>query len=169
MKFSKSTDKLVSVIIVTKDRGNQLIECIDSFINNSYKPLEIIVVDNASNVPVEKMLKIKYKNIILVRNDENKGAAEGRNIGISAAKGKYLLFSDDDAVASVNMVSELVNVFKKYENVGIVQPLIYDKHNKKLFQGAGHDIDLLTGRIKPFGINIWGKSEITWKIILSES
>ncbi|KKQ25814.1 MAG: hypothetical protein US62_C0029G0016 [Candidatus Woesebacteria bacterium GW2011_GWA1_37_8] len=159
MKYSKSSDKLVSVIIVTKDRGNQLKECINSFVKNSYTPLEIIVVDNASNVPVEKMLKTKYKNIILVRNNENKGAAEGRNIGINVAKGKYLLFSDDDAVASVNMVSELVNVFKKYENAGIVQPLIYDKQNKKLFQGAGHNIDLLTGRIKPFGINVWGQSE----------
>lgn len=143
---------LVSVIVVTRNRKKDLTECLNSLTKSSYKPLEIIVIDNASTEPIAKWLsrkKIKGKILTL---SQNVGAAEGRNVGLKYAKGEYLLFIDDDAYVDKYAVQNLVEVFGKREQAGIVQPLIYFKQKKSLLQGAGHDINLLTGRIKGWGV-----------------
>lgn len=148
-------EKLVSIIIVTKDRKKELLECLDSYLASSYKNLEIIIVDNASRPPVLTWLPKKYKKIKLITNDINLGAAEGRNRGLESSFGDYVIFTDDDAYADKDMVKELVWVFEHNKKAGIVQPLVYDKQKKNMFQGAGHDINLTTGRVKA-----WGVSEI---------
>lgn len=152
---------LVSVVIVTKDRRKDLLECIQSYLRSSYKRLEIIVIDNASREPLISWLPKKYPLVKLIASKTNLGAAEGRNKGLSYAKGKYVLFTDDDAYAEVDMVKYLVEAFKLKQQAGIVQPLVYDKQQKDMLQGAGHDIDLLTGRIKAWGVREkdWGQYE----------
>ena len=145
-------NKNVSVVIVTKDRKKNLTECLDSYMASSYKNLEIIVVDNASKPPVLTWLPRKYKKVKLITSDLNLGAAEGRNRGLEESSGDYILFTDDDAIAGKDMVSRLVLVFEKNKKAGIVQPLVYDKKKKNVLQGAGHDIDLTTGRIKAWGV-----------------
>lgn len=142
----------VSVVIVSSNRKDDLIECIDSFLASSYRNIEIIVVDNASRPPVLSWFPKKYKKIKLVTSDINLGAAEGRNRGLSESVGEYILFTDDDAIAGKDMITELVKTFAKFKNAGIVQPLVYDKQQKSILQGAGHDISLLTGRIKAWGV-----------------
>lgn len=144
--------KLVSVVIVSKDRKKDLIECINSYLNSSYEPLEIIVVDNNSKPSLITWLPKRYPQVKLITSDVNLGAAEGRNRGLEAAAGDYILFTDDDAYADKDMVKNLVSVFEKNKRAGIVQPLVYDKQKKNILQGAGHDIDLTTGRIKASGV-----------------
>ena len=145
-------DGLVSVVIVSKDRKKDLVECINSYLNSSYKKLEIIVVDNASRPPLITWLPKKYPKVKLITSDINLGAAEGRNRGLEVSNGEYLIFTDDDAYAAKDMVGYLVGAFKKNQDAGIIQPLVYDKQKKNMLQGAGHDIDLLTGRIKADGV-----------------
>jgi len=145
-------NKKVSVVIVTKDRKKDLIECLASYLKSSYKNIEIIVVDNASKPPVLTWLPEKYKNIKLITSDSNLGAAEGRNRGLEASSGEYVIFTDDDAYADKNMVKELVWAFAHAPGAGIIQPLVYDKQKKNMLQGAGHDIDLTTGRLKAQGV-----------------
>lgn len=144
--------KLVSVVIVTKDRKKDLIDCVNSYLKCLYKPLEIIVVDNASKPPLVTWFSKKYEKVKLVTLEFNVGAAAGRNIGLKEAKGEYILFTDDDAYADQNMVKNLVSVFERNPQAGIVQPLVYDRENRKMLQGAGHDINLLTGRIWASGV-----------------
>lgn len=144
--------ELVSVVVVTKDRHKDLEECIGSYINSDYKPLEIVVVDNNSKTPVKNWVSRKFRNIKIITLKENVGAAEGRNVGLSESMGDYILFTDDDACAAPDMVTKLVCVFKKKKSAGIVQPLVYDKQKKNFLQGAGHDINLLTGRITAWGV-----------------
>lgn len=145
-------NKLVSVVIVTHNRKKDLLECVDSYFKSSYYPIEVIVVDNASNPPIATWLPKKYPSIKLITSDCNLGAAEGRNRGLAQAKGKYILFTDDDALADVNMVEYLVEAVRQKKDAGIIQPLVYDKQKKNMLQGAGHDIDLTTGRIKAWGV-----------------
>lgn len=143
---------LVSVVIVTRNRKKDLIECVDSFIESSYKPIEIIVVDNGSNPPLLTWFHKNFPRVKLITCETNLGAAEGRNRGFNEVKGKYILFSDDDARADKDMVKYLVLAFEQKKNAGIVQPLVYDKQKKNMLQGAGHDIDLRTGRVKAWGV-----------------
>lgn len=146
--------KLVSVVIVTKDRKKDLIDCVNSYLRSSYGSLEIIVVDNASKPPLVTWFGKKYPKIKLITSEFNVGAAAGRNLGLKEAKGDYIQFSDDDAYAEREMVKNLVSVFEKNPQAGIVQPLVYDRENKQILQGAGHDINLTTGRIWAAGAKV---------------
>ncbi len=152
-------DKLVSVVIVTRDRRIDLTQCVDSYLKNSYKSLEIIVVDNSSTPPLLSWFPKKYPKVKLITSHNNLGAAEGRNRGLENAKGEYILFTDDDAYAERNMVKHLVWVFEENRQAGIVQPLVYDKQKRNILQGAGHDINLLTGRIKAWGVQEMDKGQ----------
>ncbi len=144
--------KLVSVVIISKDRKKDLIECIDSYFKSSYKYLEIVIVDNNSSNPLISWVPKKYLTVKLISSTKNLGAAGGRNLGLLNTKGEYILFTDDDAVADKDMVSYLLNAFEMRKDAGIIQPLVYDKDNKNILQGAGHDISLITGRIKAWGV-----------------
>lgn len=152
MKTKLKSKTGVSVVIVTKDRRKDLDECVKNYLRSSYKNLEIIVVDNASRPSLITWLPKKYKNIKIITSDVNLGAAQGRNIGLKESKGEYIIFSDDDAYPDKYMVEKLLEVFKKNKSAGIVQPLVYDKQKKNFLQGAGHEINLLTGRIKAWGV-----------------
>lgn len=148
-KFVKD---LVSVVIVSKDRKKDLIECVNSYLKSSYINLEIIVVDNASKPPLLSWLPIKYPVVKLITNHTNLGAAEGRNRGLEKSTGEYIIFTDDDAWADKDMIKNLLEAFKEKNDAGIVQPLVYDKQKPKMLQGAGYDIDLTTGRILAQGV-----------------
>lgn len=147
-------NKLVSVVIVSKDRRKDLTSCVDYFLKSSYKPLEIIVVDNGSKPPIAAWFKKKYPSVKLIISEFNIGAAAGRNVGFRQALGEYILFSDDDAYPDKDMVLNLVKVFEENQNAGIVQPLVYDREKKQMLQGAGHDINLTTGRIWAAGVQV---------------
>lgn len=148
------SNKLVSVVIVTKDRKKDLIDCVNSYLRSSYKPLEIIVVDNGSNPPLATWFTKKYPGVKLIISEFNVGAAAGRNLGLKEARGDYILFTDDDAYADKDMVRNLVSVFEENPQAGIAQPLVYDRENKQMLQGAGHDINLTTGRIWAAGVKV---------------
>lgn len=145
-------NKLVSVVIVTKDRKKDLVECINSYLKSSYKTIEIVVVDNASKPPIFTWFPKKYPKVKIITLEKNMGAAEGRNVGLRQAKGEYILFTDDDAYADAHMLNYLLNAFEKDPGAGIIQPLIYDKQKKNMLLGAGYDINLTTGKIKAWGV-----------------
>lgn len=145
-------NKLVSVVIVSRDRKKDLIECINSYLKSSYKSLEIIIVDNNSKSPLMGWLPKKFPTVKLIVSIKNLGAAGGRNLGLLNTKGEYILFSDDDAVSDKDMIYFLIEAFKVKKDAGIIQPLVYDKKDKNILQGAGHDINLITGRIKAWGV-----------------
>lgn len=143
--------KKVSVIIVTMDRKKDLEDCLLSYTQQNYKQIEIVVVNNGSGKGLSVWLKRNYPKVILIENKKNLGAAEGRNIGAGKANGDIFLFSDDDVIADRNMIKKMVNFFDRNKHVGVAQPLIFEKGNPEIMQGAGHNINLTTGRIAAWG------------------
>lgn len=86
--------KKVSVIIPMHNSSKHIIECLESVIKQTYKNLEIIVVDDfSSDNSVELVKNIKDNRIKIIELKENVGAARARNKGIEAANRQiYLLF-----------------------------------------------------------------------------
>ncbi|MCS7278565.1 MAG: glycosyltransferase family 2 protein [Thermodesulfobacteriaceae bacterium] len=89
-----------SIIIPTYNRINQVVEAIDSALNqicnSSY---EVIVIDDGSTDGTEKFLseyQKKVSNFRFLKHEKNRGVAVARNTGIKIAQGKYLLFLDSD-------------------------------------------------------------------------
>lgn len=94
---------LISIVIPTYKRSLMLERAINSCLNQSYKNIEIIVVDdnnpNTSERKNTSLFMQKYKNnkkVRYIKMKENKGGALARNEGIKACNGEYIAFLDDD-------------------------------------------------------------------------
>ena len=89
-------DKLVSVIIPTKNRKEIISKSIDSVLAQTLQPFEIIVVDDGSNDGTKDFIHKKYPEVIVIRNEVSVKGAVARNQGASFAKGEYIAFLDSD-------------------------------------------------------------------------
>lgn len=127
---------LVSVIVPTHNRRRSAERLVKSLLRNSYKSIEIIIIDDASTDGTYEYLKSKIKNkkVKVFKNRKNLFTAGTRNIGQEKAKGEYFLFVDDDNVVDANMIDELVQTFKRYASAGEVGPVNYSlQKRKKIF------------------------------------
>src|ERR1044072_7818577 len=89
-----SERKLVTVIIPCYNQGRYLGEAIESALGQSYKNVEVIVVDDGST---DNTLEVasRYERVESIRQD-NRGLAEARNAGLRASRGEYIVFLDAD-------------------------------------------------------------------------
>lgn len=109
-------EELISVIVPVYNVKPFLVECLDSIINQTYKNLEIILVDDGSNDGSEKICD-EYKekdDRIKVIHQRNRGLSVARNIGIEKSNGKYLTFVDSDDYIHKEMLEVLYENIKKY-------------------------------------------------------
>jgi GT2 family glycosyltransferase len=95
----------ISAVVVTYNRPEEVKKAVDSLVNQSVKPFEIIVIDDASNPPLS--MKVDGSRIKQIRFDEEVGISNARNYGISIAKGEYIAFIDDDCIASKHWIEEI--------------------------------------------------------------
>jgi len=96
---NKSNDPLVSVIIPTYNRSNVLPRTLSSLVKQTYKNMEVIVIDDASTDDTEKVAKsfVGSLNLVYLRNKINlKTPSRSRNIGLKIAHGEYFALLDDD-------------------------------------------------------------------------
>lgn len=106
-----NNSKLISVIIPVFNGEKYVASCLDNMMNQTYKNLEIIVVDDGS---VDDSAKIAHKYPVkLISHDKNRGLSAARNTGIDAASGDYIHFMDvDDAINNdyyKNMIDAIVS------------------------------------------------------------
>jgi len=134
-------DPLVSVIIPTYNRANLLRKAVASVAEQTYRPIEIIIVDDGSDDPVKsEWFKGEWKDISLLihRNDFSKGAAAARNTGIIKSKGNLIAFLDDDDQWMPEKLNLQIDVLSKQKALKIrgvfCQMIIEDEHGKKIRQ-----------------------------------
>jgi glycosyltransferase involved in cell wall biosynthesis len=107
-------ETLFSVIIPTCGRENLLLECVASIMAGNYKNFEIIIVDQEPNQYLRKRLVDCYPNEdrIYYHFLEEAGASNARNRGLIKAKGKYVAFIDDDAIAVPEWLESFNDTFR---------------------------------------------------------
>ncbi len=87
----------VSVVIPTYNRAHVISAAIKSVLEQSFRDLEVIVVDDASTDGTEGVVRsLDDGRVRYIRHEENKGAPAARNTGINAARGQYVAFQDSD-------------------------------------------------------------------------
>jgi len=108
---------MISVIVPIYNVEKYLSKCIESIINQTYKDLEIILVNDGSldNCPRICDEYAKKDNRIKVIHKENGGVSTARNIGLDKALGDYIFFVDSDDYLDLRMIEVLYNNMKKYK------------------------------------------------------
>lgn len=175
-------EKLVSVIIPAYNIEDYIGRCLDSIISQTYKNLEIIVVDDGSRDHTGEILDnyAKKDRRIKVIHKENGGVSSARNKGIEAAEGDYIGFIDGDDLIESEMYKTLVDLLEE-ENADIAhcgyQMVFPDRidyyHNtgKKKIQTTEEGLkDLLSGEmIEPGLVNKLYKKELIKNCRLDET
>jgi len=138
-------NKLVSVIVVTRNRSHLLRNCLFSILKSTYQPLEVFVVDNDSTDDTLSIVRSEFDSVSLIAMPKNKFLAEARNTGMERAHGDFILFIDDDNIVSPDMVEELVRCLDADPSAGIAGPKMYYHGTDKLLCWTGQKINKLTG------------------------
>jgi len=116
---------LVSVVILTWNRKDDLLETVAELKESTYAPIEIIVVDNGSNDGTQEAINEKFPQVNFVRLEKNVGIA-GYNIGMKKARGEYVVLLDSDSFPDESAIERMVKIFESDSKVGAVA---FDVHN----------------------------------------
>lgn len=106
---------LISIIVPIYNSETTLKRCIESLINQTYRDIEIILINDGSTDNTCEILE-KYKKIddrIIVVNKINGGVSSARNVGIDIAIGKYLAFVDSDDYCELDYIYRLYSTIRK--------------------------------------------------------
>ncbi len=143
---------LVSCILTTYNRCNFLKRSLDSIINQTYKNVEILIIDDFSSDNTGEIIK-NYgdSRIRYIRHSSNKGLAQSRNTGMKNSNGEFIAFLDDDDEWLPDKIKEQLNVFKnsEFKNLGMVMCGIRRingsniKEQKEILRGNLQDIMLI--------------------------
>ncbi len=114
---------LVSVVIPTYNREKYVGEAIQSVLNQSYKNVEVVVINDGSTDNTEQIVKeiMEKDDRVKYFYQENQGSAAARNKGIQEASGEYIAFLDSDDIYLPFAIEKMVYLFKTQpENVKLV-------------------------------------------------
>ena len=127
---------LVSIIVLNFNGEHIIARCLDHLLAQTYQPIEILVVDNASTDRSREILEGYAGKIRLLASDRNHGCAGGRNVGLAAANGAIVAFMDNDGYAAPTWLAEAVRLLHDVR-VGAVAPLVFFNRHKLVLNGAG--------------------------------
>ncbi len=128
---------LISVVVLNWNGRQVLDNCLRSLHNQTYRPIEIIVVDNASGDGSVDFLKEKFRDVRLIINGENLGFGAGNNIGIRASRGKYIMILNNDTRLDPKCVEELKRSIEKDERYGACASKILLESEPDIIDGVG--------------------------------
>ena len=131
-------NKKISVIVPVYKVEKYIEKCLDSLVNQTYKNLEIVVVNDCSPDNSEEIIKKfqkKYKNIVYVKNDKNSGLSFSRNNGIKHSTGEYLGFVDSDDYVSLDFYESLMNSIEKEKaDIAVCDINLVDEETGSIFR-----------------------------------
>ena len=120
-------------------------ECIESLRRCSYPPVQIVLLDNASqNGSFEQLQKVydKVDSVHIIRNRANYGFARGVNVGIQYALNRgaeFVFLVNNDAIVDRDCIQTLIASFEENDKAGIAGPRIfYHADPERIWQGGGH-------------------------------
>ncbi len=142
--------------IVVNWNGRELLEAaLRSLQESDYEPLEILVVDNASEDGSPDLVRESFPEVGLIENETNEGYAAGANSGIRAAlaaDAEYVFLMNNDLVVAPEAVSALVAAARERPDVAFVGPMIYYHEPPDLIWSMGGAVSYWSGNIRHHAI-----------------
>jgi N-acetylglucosaminyl-diphospho-decaprenol L-rhamnosyltransferase len=117
----------ISIVIVSWNVASLLRQCLLSIFTGHYKgPLEVIVVDNASDDNSAAMIRAEFPQVKLIVNSENLGFAGGNNLGVAESSGDFIFLLNPDTTLTEDTLTHLRAYLESQPKVGVVGPkLLY--------------------------------------------
>jgi hypothetical protein len=127
----------ITVVILNWNGKKWLEKCLGTLFKTSYTNKEVIVVNNGSTDSSKDYLKKKYPQVRVIELKVNVGYAKANTIGVEQAKGKYVLFLNNDTEVTPGFIEPLVAIMEEQKDVGAVQPQMRSMINRDLLDAAG--------------------------------
>ena len=159
---------LISVIVPIYNVEKYLVRCVDSIVNQTYKNLEIILVDDGSPDRCPQMCDdyAEKDSRIKVVHEKNGGLSDARNAGMAVATGEYISFIDSDDYVSDDFFECLLDVMNK-ENSDIAECSVVKLYEDNRFDEFSDDLSVKTYDTQdamsaliaenPFHQHVWNK------------
>lgn len=115
----------ITVYIINRNNAEYLTECLDSITKQTYKNLEIIIIDDFSNdrsVDIIKKFKYKNKKVITIYNKRKIGLVKSIIKAIKKATGKYVIRVDSDDYLKSNAINKMYLMFGKSNKTALIFP-----------------------------------------------
>lgn len=113
--FNLNHDAKVTVVVPIYNTADYLTKCVNSITSQTYRNLEILLIDDGSSEETVKMcdLLAETDSRIKVIHQENRGLSETRNRGMELATGEYICFIDSDDYIEKNMIETLLKTIEQ--------------------------------------------------------
>lgn len=167
-------EPLVSVIVAVYNQESYVGKCLKSIIKQTYRNLQIIVVDDGStdnSLKIIETFRGKDRRIVVI-SKKNEGVAFARRDGQNVAKGEYVVFVDSDDYLLISAIMDLVELSEKYQVDSVIGnnyikygPVLRERHFmpelpiNKVLQGKElmeyYYISFFGKNILP--VNVWGR------------
>lgn len=138
--MSGNMQPLVSVIVCFYNEEEYLSRCLQSIIQQSYKNLQVILIDDGStdrSLATVGSYKGSFRNIV-IKTTDNQGLASARNEGLKHAQGDYLTFLDADDELLPHMIEKCVAVITRYQSDLVIgQFTLVNSHNQLFNKESG--------------------------------
>ena len=119
LSFPKFDEPVVSIITLTFNKVEFTYQYLESIMAHTDIPYELIIVDNGSQDETTSLLD-RLENVTTIKNEGNLGFIKGCNQGAHKARGKYLLFLNNDIIVTPEWLSKLVRTIESYPKCGAV-------------------------------------------------
>lgn len=147
MELNTSSPALVTVVVVNWNGGRFLEQCLDALMQQTLKPHEIILVDNASS---DRSLEIarRFPEVKLMALNQNSGFARGNNLAIEAAcaESKWIALINPDAFAEPSWLEALLAAAQANPEFDVFGSKLVNAADPALLDGAG-DAYHISGRV----------------------
>jgi len=158
-EYPKVRDKIVSVIIVTCGVRDYLRSCLDSIRKQTYKNLEIIVIDNSLNQDFSRKIVKCYPEIKIYSESVNLFYSGALNKGMRISKGDFILCLNDDVVLDKRFIQEALKGFFNDAKVGMVSGKILRSDRKTVDSTGLYPTLWRTAKERGYGFKDWGQYE----------
>ncbi len=129
--IANPVDGLLSVIIPNWNGAKFLPTCLNALAGQTYSPIEIIVVDNASHDGSQTLIRTHYPVVQLLELPENRGFTGACNAGMESARGEYIALLNNDTEVDAGWAAAIARAFEQHSDVGAVasKMLLFDRRD----------------------------------------
>ena len=153
--FARELKPEVSIILLSLLRQQDTQRCIESIFIRTKVPFEIIVVDMGASEEIIRWLnemQKRHQEISIINNQTNIGTSRGRNLGLNAARGQYIVFLDNDVEVTANWLEPLLICASSDKEIGACGSKIISPKGNLMFAAPLIRNNYVSGELVETGI-----------------